>query len=212
MSKLTNVDGQFFPAAHPGWGAFAEELFHYTSRYYKTTEAFLCSLSGDATFSMSGYKASRLGSGQRALLAAVLARHPDREGAIAITGLVRDVCDGQDRVDAGMVERYVTSDAAPLPEHLEPVVHFSPEGENEVDPLDPFLSLADRLLLPVAVHDRHVEVSLRELAKHLQSANSTLRTNLHNAVIVLHKGGYVLRNHPHLMHCEVRPASPKRRE
>ena len=78
---------------------------------------------------------------------------------------------------------------------------------NDVGPLDPFMSLADRLLMPVAVHDRHVEVSLHDLANHLQSPNSTLRTNLHNAIITLHNSGYVLRNHPHLTHDEAHAIS-----
>ena len=69
------------------------------------------------------------------------------------------------------------------------------------------MSLADRLLMPVAVRDRHVEVSLHELADHLQSPNSTLRTNLHNAIIALHNSGYVLRNHPHLTHNEAQAIS-----
>ena len=33
---------------------------------------------------------------------------------------------------------------------------------------------------------------------------STLRTNLHNAVIQVHNAGYVLRNHPHLTHSEAK--------
>ena len=85
--------------------------------------------------------------------------------------------------------------------------HFDSEGLDDVGPLDPFMSLADRLLMPVAVHDRHVGVSLHDLANHLQSPNSTLRTNLHNAIITLHNSGYVLRNHPHLTHDEAHAIS-----
>lgn len=64
------------------------------------------------------------------------------------------------------------------------------------------MSLAERLLMPVAVRGNHVEVSLHQLARHLQSPNSTLRGNLHNAVVDLHNAGFVLRNHPHLTHAE----------
>lgn len=208
MSRLKNIDGHYLPTAHPGWGGFSEELFHYTSRYYKAAEAFLCSLSGNPAFSMSGYKADRLAEDQRALLAALLAHEPDAETAAAIIGVVETVCLGQAGVDAGIAARYLPDPRESLPlDRPEQPVHFRSEGEDDVNPLDPFMSLADRLLMPVAVHDRHVEVSMRELANHLQSPNSTLRTNLHNAVIVLHNAGYVLRNHPHLTHCEAHAIS-----
>ncbi|MCB1923647.1 MAG: endonuclease [Gammaproteobacteria bacterium] len=211
MADLKNIDGHFFPAAHPGWGAFAEELFHYTSRYYKTTEAFLGSLAGLPRFSMTGYSAARLSDEQRSLLGAVLASPPERETALAVMSVVEYVCSGSADVDERLADTFApAADALPpadLPEHP---VHFTAEGEGDVDPLDPFMSLADRLLMPVALRDRHVEVSLRELAKHLQSPNSTLRTNLHNAIIALHNAGYVLRNHPHLTHCEAEEISRRR--
>jgi serine kinase of HPr protein (carbohydrate metabolism regulator) len=69
-------------------------------------------------------------------------------------------------------------------------------------PLDPFMNIAERLQMPVAVRDHHVEVCMHTLADHLSSPNSALRTNLHNAVLDLHNAGYVLRNHPHLTHTE----------
>lgn len=203
MSNVKNIDGRYYPDAHPGWGAFAEELFHYTSRYYKTTEAFLCSLAGQVAFSMSGYKAARLNDEQRELLAMILSHPPQVQSASDVIVIVEAVINGGDANDADLVTRYLATDEHPHPpQTVERPVHFVAEGEDEVDPLDPFLSLAERLLMPVAVHDRHVEISLRELATHLQSPNSTLRTNLHNAVITLHNAGYVLRNHPHLTHSE----------
>lgn len=204
MVDLRNIGGHFYPTAHPGWGAFAEELFHYTSRYYKTTEAFLASIAERPDFSMTGYRAARLSEDQRWLLAAVLADPPDRDSAQAVMDVVGAVCAGGTEIDAGVAARYRdrATESMPVDVVVHPV-HFEPEGEAEVGPLDPFLNLADRLLMPVAVRDRHVEVSLRELANHLQSENSTLRVNLHNAVITLHNAGYVLRNHPHLTHCEV---------
>jgi len=73
-----NIAGHYYPVFHPGWGGFAEELFHYTSRYYTATEAFLRNLVGDRGFSMSGYSAQALSAGQREVLAAVLAEGPDR--------------------------------------------------------------------------------------------------------------------------------------
>ena len=48
MTEFKNIDGHYYPSVHGGWGGFAEELFHYTSRYYATTEAFLRNLADDA--------------------------------------------------------------------------------------------------------------------------------------------------------------------
>ena len=203
MTDTKNIDGHFYPLPHPGWGGFAEELFHYTSRYYKTTEVFLRSLGGSEDFEMAGYSAARLAPGQRQAMAAILACPPDTGSARALITLVEAVQAGSDAVAAEIAARYPPPLADhPSPDTVEPQVHFESAGLDEVDPLDPFMSLAERLLMPVAVRDRHVEVSLHHLARHLQSPNSTLRTNLHNAVIVLHSHGYVLRNHPDLTHDE----------
>ena len=208
MGDVKNIDGHLYPAAHPGWGGFAEELFHHTSRYYTTAEAFLRSLAGDASFSMSGYSASCLSPTQRELMAAVLSSEPRASTAHAVISVVDSVLRGQSDVDPAVAERFhgrleylSQGDTAT---HR---THFDSTGLEDVGPLDPFLNLADRLLMPVAVRDRHVEVSLHELANHLQSTNSTLRANLHNAIIALHNSGYVLRNHPHLTHNEAHEIS-----
>ena len=61
--------------------------------------------------------------------------------------------------------------------------------------------------MPVVEGDCHIEVSLREPANHMRSPNSTLRTNLHSAIIALHNPCYQLRNSPHLTHKEARAIS-----
>ncbi len=208
MSDVKNIGGHYYPAPHPGWGGFAEELFHYTSRYYTTAEAFLRSLSGDDAFTMSGYKAAQLSDAQRELMAAILSCEPDATTALAVVAVVQRVGAGDPGVDRELFERY-RDRLENLSRHatVEVHPHFDACAGDEAGPLDPFMSLADHLLMPVAVRDRHVEVSLHELAKHLQSPNSTLRSNLHNAVIALHNCGYVLRNHPHLTHGEAQSLS-----
>lgn len=202
MPDVKNIEGHFYPLPHSAWGGFAEELFHYTSRYYCATEAFLRNLAADPQFSMTGYNAARLSAGQRDLMAAVLSCAPGRESATALVAIVGAVVTGTDGVDASIAAEYGGC-LDDLPKHamVEQHVHDT-ASHGDVDPLDPFMSLAERLLMPVAVVDRHVEVSLHELARHLQSPNSTLRTNLHNAIVELHNAGYVLRNHPHLTHSE----------
>ena len=208
MTDVKNIDGNLYPAPHSGWGGFAEELFHHTSRYYKTAEAFVRSLAGDAAFSMSGYSASRLDAPQREFLAAALSCAPTASSAQAVISVVNSVLRGESDIDPAVVESFQgrLQDLHPA-ETAIPRTHFESTGLEDVSPLDPFMSLADRLLMPVAVRDRHVEVSLRELAGHLQSPNSTLRTNLHIAIIALHNSGFVLRNHPHLTHEEAQEIS-----
>ncbi|MCB1772164.1 MAG: endonuclease [Gammaproteobacteria bacterium] len=203
MTDARNIDGRLYPPPHPDWGGFVEELFHYTSRYYGTTEAFLRGLSADDAFTMRGYRAENLGEAQRELLANVLAHAPGGDTAGAIAGIIGAVIAGSDQVDEAARVRFGSPDAAVRRPHLvEHHVSQHKTGRDEVDPLDPFLSLAERLLMPVAVHERHVEVSMHDLARHLDTLNTTLRTNLRNAIVELHRAGYLLRNHPHLTHAE----------
>ena len=203
VTDLKNVDGHFYPPYHRGWGGFAEELFHYTSRYCFTVEVFLRNLSGDDSFSMSGYSAAMLSPRQRDLLAAVLSCGPDHGSAAAVMSIVRAVLRGEGDVDGTVASEYrACLQNLPKAETLAHKPHADAGVAAEVDPLDPFMSLAERLLMPVAVRGNHVEVSLHQLARHLQSPNSTLRGNLHNAVVDLHNAGFVLRNHPHLTHAE----------
>jgi hypothetical protein len=208
MTDVKNIDGNLYPAPHAGWGGFAEELFHHTSRYYKTAEAFVRSLAADDAFSMSGYSASSLEPVQREFMAAALSCAPTASSAQAVISIVSSVLRGESHIDPAVVERLegCIEDLHPADTAI-PRTHFESTGLEDVGPLDPFMSLADRLLMPVAVRDHHVEVSLRELAGHLQSPNSTLRTNLHNAIIALHNSGFVLRNHPHLTHNEANTIS-----
>ena len=207
MTDAKHIDGHFYPPFHSGWGGFAEELFHYTSRYFAATEAFLRNLAHDRAFSMAGYKANDLSSPQRELMALLLAGGPAPERGMAIIGIVETVKAGEVGIDEGLLERYRAS--VPRPD-VEEIVQRSHSGEASgevVEPFDLFLSMAERLLMPVAVRDRHVEVSLHELARHLDSGNSALRSNLQNAVVQLHEAGYVLRNHPHLTHSEAHTIS-----
>ncbi len=203
MTGTKNVDGRFYPPFHSGWGGFAEELFHYTSRYYLATEAFLRHLAEDQAFVMSGYKAVLLSEPQRDLMAAVLSVPPDRQAASAAVSVVSAVIRGEGGVDQTWVALYHrrlegVAKHEVLLGHTLAANHAMPG----VSPLDPFMNIAERLQMPVAVHDRHVEVAMHTLAEHLSSSNSALRTNLHNAVLELHNAGYVLRNHPHLTHAE----------
>lgn len=204
MAPSRNIHGHYYPAFHNGWGGFAEELFHYTSRYYHATECFLRHLAQDEGFAMSGYKAARMSEAQRDLMAAVLSCMPDRDAALAAISVVSAVVRGDGGVEAQWLERYRVKlqDIAAPAEALSGQPHRPHYETSGASPLDPFLSLAERLHMPVAVKDRHVEVCMHSLAEHLDSPNVALRTNLHDAVLMLHNAGYTLRNHPHLTHAE----------
>jgi hypothetical protein len=196
-----NVDGRFYPEFHFGWGGCAEELFHYLSRYAPYTEAFLRNLADQRQFSLHGYSPGKLSEKQRRLMAAILSTAPERDSARDLTCLVRAVSTGSQNVDGGLIEKYR--------DHLKVI----PEGvtlvyaernhhidRNDVAPLDPFLNLAKRLKLPVAVHDHQVEVSLKQLAELLDSPNAAQRSNLQDAILRAHNAGYILCNHPGLTH------------
>ena len=195
------VDGSFYPEFHPGWGGCAEELFHYTSRYFTYTEAFLRNLADQRQFSMSGYQATDLTTGQRRLLAAILADAPNCRSARDITQIIRGVINGETEPGKALSDHY-QDPLKTIPDQVElvyPGKSHHPENL-QVAPLDPFLNMASRLQLPTAVRGRHVEVPLRELAQHLDSPNPSLRNTLHEAVLQLHFAGYQLKNHPGLTH------------
>lgn len=203
MDERKNINGHFYSEHHPGWGGFAEELFHYTSRYYFATEAFLRNLSGDREFKMSGYRAPHLSETQREVMAAVLAQPPDVRGALGAISIVKSVQDHSPEVDPEVANDYlqrrmsahpVTNSAAGPPARQ--------RGHACSSPLDPFLSLAERLQMPVAVCEHHIELSLHQLAEQLDAANSTIRSNLQEAIIQLHNAGYTIKNHPRLTHAE----------
>jgi hypothetical protein len=199
------IDGNYYPRPNRRWGGCAEELFHHTSRYYHYTEAFLRNLSGNRDFLLEGYHAEQLSEPQRRLMAAILSMSPGQdtgEAAIRVVVLVRG---GREDVDEDLMERYrhrlhvIPLDGQSTDTHVfhEPVP--PPEG---LPSIDPFMAVAERLQIPVAVNGRYVEVSMRQLARHLDSPQPRIRENLQHAVLWLHDAGYHLRNHPDLTHGE----------
>ncbi|MES9972473.1 MAG: endonuclease [Candidatus Thiodiazotropha sp.] len=200
-SNLKCVDGLYYPEFHAGWGGCAEELFHYTSRYFACTQAFLRNLADQRQFNMSGYQANNLSKNQRYLMAAILAFEPDLQSARGVTQIVRAVINGESEISESLADSY--RDALNLiPQDAELVYSFRTHHHRQPDiaPVDPFLNLAGRLNLPVAVHKHHLEVPLKTLAQHLDSPNSSLRNSLQEAILNLHFAGYALKNHPGLTH------------
>lgn len=196
-----NVDGHYYPEFHLGWGGCAEELFHYTSRYATYTEVFLRNMADQRQFCMSGYQARQLSEAQRRLMAAILSCEPNKDSARAVTAIIRSVISGDPSVSEEQASQYQER-LKVIPDGV--ILVYSERVHipdlSYVAPLDPFLNLATRLKLPVAVREHHVEVSLKKLAEHLDSPNATLRSNLQEAILRVHTAGYILRNHPGLTH------------
>jgi hypothetical protein len=189
---------------HRQWGGCADELLHYTSRYYPYTEAFLRNLVSRRDFRMAGYQAQRLSDVQRPLMLAMLISQPDAESGTDVITLVERVRDGDAGIDEVLISRHqerlklIAHSGVPLQPHaFEP--HVLPEN---LPPLDPFLAIAERLEVPVRVAGHQVEVPYELLARHLDSPTSQVRENLQQAVLWLHDAGYRLHNHPHLTHAE----------
>ena len=202
MTDSRHIDGHYYPPFHNGWGGFAEELFHYTSRYFFATEAFLRNLVDDRDFTMVGYKANRLNELQRELMAWQLADSPERQRGLAIVSIVETVKIGGSQVDEVLLAACRARAPKPDGDGVVQRVHGGTGRRDGHESLDFFLNLAERLQMPVAVKDHHVEVALQELARHLDCGNAALRSNLQEAVLRLHEAGFVLRNHPHLTHSE----------
>ncbi|MGD8912993.1 MAG: endonuclease [Candidatus Thiodiazotropha sp.] len=208
--NLKCVDGLYYPDFHPGWGGCADELFHYTSRYFVCTQAFLRNLADQRQFNMSGYQAGNLSKTQRHLMAAILAGEPSLQSARDITLIVRSVINGEREISAPIVDTYRDYlDVIPQSAKLIHVQRAHHHNQLDIAPLDPFLNLAGRLNLPVAVHTHHLEVPLRALAQHLDSPNSSLRNSLQEAILNLHSAGYALKNHPGLTHKTAREKGDK---
>lgn len=184
------------------WTGFEEELIHHTSRYYAYTESFLRNVSGIKKFQMAGYHAENLSPGQRRLMTAILCSRPSVESGRDIIRIINHVCTGKNRVDGAMAYRYrkqLKMSRCHIMQHYD-CNRCRQLLAEEIAPLDPFFAIANRLRLPVACKNHHIEVSLRLLARHLDSLQSQMRENLHEAILRLHQAGYRLHNHPGLTH------------
>jgi hypothetical protein len=161
----------------------------------------LRNLADQRQFNMTGYQANKLSKTQRRLMAAILACEPNRQSARDITRTIRAVINGEIEISEDLAERY-RDHMRVIPEDVELAYseRIHPHTAADVAPLDPFLNLAGRLNMPVAVHRHHLEVPLKVLAQHLDSPNSSLRNTLQEAILELHFAGYALKNHPGLTH------------
>ena len=200
------IEGSYYARPDRRWGGCAEELFHHTSRYYHYTEAFLRNLTGDRQFQLEGYQAERLSAVQRRVMAAVLSLPPGPATARAVMRIAESVRESRQDVDPELLETYrYWLRVVPLQRRYHPSHSFhEPLPPRHLPPLEPFLALAERLQIPVAVNGHYVEVSSKQLARHLDSTQHQVRENLQNAILWLHDAGYRIRNHPELTHQQAR--------
>ena len=201
MTKGTkHVDGHYYPSPHPGWGGFCDELFHYTSRYYAVTESFLRHLADRPDFSMSGYKANRLSESQRELMSRILTTRPEKQSALQVISIVDAVHAGSGEVEEALWKQF--DHDIEISHDTDMIGHVPKPHPLDISPLEPWLNMAERLNMAVAVHDHVVELDMKILAQHLDSTNATLRTNLQKGIVDLHEAGYLVKNHPHMTHQE----------
>ena len=196
----SHLKGGDYSCLHGGWGGFSDELLFHTSRYYAVVEAFLRHLSGKTDFKMAGFKASDLSVIQRVTMTHMLEYEPDPEVGAAIVNLIEAVLSGDENADES-----ISSQCPGRAKHLKDpdiIGHVPKQHMLDVNPLEPFLEMAERLQIAVAIKDHHVEIDMKLLASYLDSANSVLRNNLQKCIIDLHENGYRIRNHPHLTHHE----------
>lgn len=200
------IGDHFYPRPNRRWGSCAEELLYHTSRYYHYTEAFLRNLSEDRQFVLGGYRAEDLNDIQRRMMAAILSLPPGPETAEACMRVVEAVCCGREDVDEDLIERYRELLHVVPQEDQTPLTHgfHEPVPPEDLPPIEPFLAVAERLQMPVVVQGRFVELSIKQLARHLDSPQPQIRVNLLNALLWLHEAGYHLRDHPGLSHEEAR--------
>lgn len=188
------LDGTAYPVPHPDYADCAEELFHYTSRYYGYTEQRLRTLARRPVFTMAGYNASRLSAAQRRVLAGLMAEPASRRLSRAIIDIVEANRRGSVFVDEALLHHYCARAPHPHESGCGKSRSGQPGGVRAVEPLDPLLHFAQRYRVPVQVRGREVRVSMRSLRPFLDARDPAVREAIRRCIGELHRGGYVLRN------------------
>jgi hypothetical protein len=187
ISSRKSIQRRSENAVHPSWGYHAEELLFYTSRYYAQTETFLRAISGVSDFSFGGFRAQRLTPAQQQSLARLLRRPAGHATARAVVALIRriTICRGT---------RALPSQQTVRRRPLTPgeIARSRQRGPRGLSPADPFLNIAERFGLPVRQRGRHLWVSFSALKRLLDAPSPALRNAVHDAIEVLHDGGFHL--------------------
>lgn len=173
-------------ATHPSWGYHAEELLFYTSRYYAQTETFLREVSGVTDFFFHGFRAQRLAPAHRQVLARLLRRPVGHATARAVVALMRriTVCRGRNVPPVDLGRRHMVGRGE--------VARSRRRSLSGLSPTDPFLNIAERFGVPVRQRGRHLWVSFSALKQLLDAPSPALRNAIHDAIEVLHDGGFHL--------------------
>ncbi len=186
------------PRPHTDYAHCAEELLCHTSRYYSYTEQYLADLAKQPEFSLVGYDCRNLSSNQKKVLSGLMAENPGRETASHIIQVVSDVIAGLRGVDAELLERYEQRYFRTNPHRFTPQVDGSGVHlDVKTAPLDPIQNMAHRLNMPVEVKGHDVLIPKHVLGRHLDSANAVIKQNIQDCIVLLHDGGYRLKDMPY---------------
>ena len=159
--RFVTVCGNACPQPNKGFKAHAAELLYHTSRYYTHTELFLCHLSGDDRFSMSGYHASSLSLQQRQVMAGLLSETPGRWVAIAIIRVIDEVVAGSSGVPHYLRNVYHAAEPLLIAHARSEEGYFWRSVEVlDVAPLDPLHNFCRRLNVPVEIGVKEVKLPI----------------------------------------------------
>ncbi len=181
-----NLCGYRLPRLNPEWEPCMHELLFHTSRYAGAAEHWLGEISGQAGFTLDGYRAQCLSPAQRRFAAALMSYPLTPDTARSLCWFVRQAAR----------ERLACADCD--------ATHFvhctrharagAPYRNADITPWDPFLHLASRLHLRAARQGKVIEVCFCSLAEWLDCSNPVIRANLQDALSHLGAHGFRLRD------------------
>lgn len=185
--KPGNLLGRRHPPLSPDFKPVADELLHYTSRYYPYAESHLRKL-GMTDIHLDGYKAQYLNNCQRRQMGSLLSR-PATSSTLAKLGrLIEEI--RQHRVfQLSVIDQTRTAAATSAKRQAS-----TPELPDGLSPIEPLLHLARRFHFAVKVSGHIIRLSMKSLLRCLDAPDNTVRHNIRLALYWSHAAGYHLHN------------------
>jgi len=183
VAEIT-LGGKVYPSPHPGFLAVFDELFFYTSRYYRVVERFLQELSEWPDFRMAGYRAQTLDAQQRCVMAGLLSRRPTRKVARELVSVIDAVRLGAP-VAPTLLAQYQCCIRCAVP--AEGAACHVPTEVRAAERMQHFLR---RFAIPVSVKGKRLLVSWRRLLPLVDSPNPRVRQLFNAMILELHREGY----------------------
>ncbi|HIA08402.1 MAG TPA: hypothetical protein EYN73_04875 [Chromatiaceae bacterium] len=126
-------------------------------------------------------------------MAFLLSKPTSKSNTQAIIELVETVAKGRQAIPLRLRRQFRGIQFNPVIHHPEPSA-IGAHPLCRVPPADPILNLARRLQIPACLKGKTVFVSFPVLARCLDGANSAIRDNLQQAILLLQRSGYHLHN------------------